>query len=76
MNIGDKIKINKGQHKGWVGEINDLYGNTWVAVSLRHRDKRTQATVPPDYIEVTKPATPFAGIDGLWDYYIPDEENA
>jgi hypothetical protein len=72
MNVGDKIKLTKGQYTGWTGEILDFYGNTWVAVSLRHRDQRAQATVPPDHIEVTKPASSFPG----WDYYIPDEVDA
>ena len=76
MNIGDKIKLTKGQYKGWNGEIIDFFGSTWVAVSLRHRDKRAQTTVPPDYLEVIEPATAFAHADGLWDYYIPDQEDA
>ena len=76
MNIGDKIKIKKGPYTAYTGEILDFYGSNWVAVKISYRDQGGNITVPPDYLEVIEPATAFAHVDGLWDYYIPDQEDA
>lgn len=75
MNIGDKIKVMRGQYTAWQGEVVDLYGATWVAVNIYYRDKRASTTVPPDYLQVLEPApAPAPDVPG-WEYYTPNDDD-
>lgn len=72
MNIGDKIKVIKGDYTAWEGHVLECYGASWVAAEVRYRDLRATITVPPDYLQVIEPAPDVPG----WEYYTPDEDDA